>query len=187
MSAPRKMPGRSAFRSGASASGFTLIEVLVVMLIIGIVSGIAVLSLRTSSQAGAHGAAQRFRAVLDAVALDALASSRDYGLLVWQRGYAFVQLNDKDKWVAAKLPREAGQATHRLAEGLRASLRVGDQDVSLTPRREDGPPQVLVLSNGEMTPFEIGFESDTAAPPGQAFRVTADAVGHLSTVKREGP
>jgi len=187
MSAPRNTAIRTGPRGGAPASGFTLIEVLVVMLIIGIVSGIAVLSLRTSSQAGAHGAAQRFRTVLDAVALDALARSRDYGLLVWQSGYAFVHLNDKDKWVAAKLPRDAGQATHRLAEGLRARLRVGGQDVSLAPRREDGPPQVLVLSNGEMTPFEIAFQADAAAPHEAVYRVAADAVGHLSAADREGP
>ena len=157
------------------------------MLIIAIVSGMAVLSLRTSSDDGAQGAARRFRSVLDAVSLDSLARSRNYGLQVWQTGYAFVTLDDKGKWVAAELPSDAGEATHRLGEGVRASLRVADQGVSLTPRQEDGPPQILVLSNGEMTPFAIAFRADAAAAQGQVFRVTADAVGHLATVRQGSP
>lgn len=162
-------------------TGFTLIEILVVMLIIAIVSGIAVLSLRTSTDDGPRGAADHFRAALNAVALDSLTKSRQYGLRIWQDGYAFVHLNAKGKWVPAAVAQGAqADGSHALPQGLRARLRIAEQRVSLPLRQETSPPQVLVLSNGEMTPFEIVFAPDRPED-NDAVRVVADAVGHLST------
>lgn len=167
-----------------SDEGFTLIEILVVMLIIAIVSGIAVLSLRTSAEDGPRGAADHFRAALNAVALDSLTKSRQYGLRIWQDGYAFVHLNAKGKWVAAAVARGTrDDGSHPLPEGLRARLRIAEQRVSLPLRQETSPPQVLVLSDGEMTPFEIVFAPDRPGEIGSdnTVRVVADAVGHLRT------
>jgi hypothetical protein len=48
-----------------------------------------------------------------------------------------------------------------LPEQLTISLRLDDRDVALDPDLQDIPdtaePQVLLLSSGEMTPFEAGF------------------------------
>lgn len=184
---------RSALRQAdmRGQTGFTLIEILVVMLIIGVVSGMAVLSLRMSSEGGARGAAGGFRAALNTVALDGLTRSRQYGLRIWEGGYAFVRLNDKGKWVSAELSptlNTSAGGTHSLADGLRARLRIAGEAVRLRLHQDDSPPQVLVLSNGEMTPFEIVFEPEHAVSGShaQVVRVAADAVGHLTTTYGDG-
>lgn len=164
--------------------GFTLIEILVVLLIIAIVSSITVLSLRTGSEDGPRGAADHFRAALHAVALDSLTKSRQYGLKIWQVGYTFVHLNTKGKWVLANVAQGTqADGSHALAKGLRARLDVSGERVSLPLRQEKSPPQVLILSNGEMTPFKIVFAPDRPGGNGSdsAVQVAADAVGHLST------
>jgi len=147
------------------ASGFTLLEVLVVLVIIGIITAMAVVS------TGVLGAdhqmdeeAQRLQAVLAQAREESMLDGRDVGLRVDRQGYDFLRYNGR---VAAWEPvvDDTLLRERELPEGLNASLRLEAREIELEPRTaptEDEPaqPQVLVLASGDVVPFEILLRRD---------------------------
>ncbi|HEX9772964.1 MAG TPA: type II secretion system minor pseudopilin GspH [Steroidobacteraceae bacterium] len=151
--------------SGRCASGFTLLEVLVVLVIIGIISGMAVLSTRVLG--GDHEMdqeAQRLQAVLAQAREESMLDGRDVGLRVDRSGYDFLRFNGRlDAWepvVGDALFRE-----RQLPDGLNAGLRLESRDIELKTRSaptEDAPPlpQVIVQASGDLVPFELLLSRD---------------------------
>ena len=147
------------------ASGFTLLEVLVVLVIIGIITAMAVVS--TGVLGGDHQMdeeAQRLQAVLAQAREESMLDGRDVGLRVDRQGYDFLRYNGR---VAAWEPvvDDTLLRERELPEGLNASLRLEAREVVLEPRAvptEDEPaqPQVLVLASGDVVPFEILLHRD---------------------------
>jgi len=146
-------------------SGFTLLEVLVVLVIIGIITAMAVVS--TGVLGGDHQMdeeAQRLQAVLAQAREESMLDGRDVGLRVDRQGYDFLRYNGR---VAAWEPvvDDTLLRERELPEGLNASLRLEAREVVLEPRAaptEDEPaqPQVLVLASGDVVPFEILLHRD---------------------------
>jgi general secretion pathway protein H len=148
-----------------AASGFTLLEVLVVLVIIGIITAMAVVS--TSVLGGDRQMdeeAKRLQAVLAQAREESMLDGRDVGLRVDRRGYDFLRYNGR---VAAWEPvaNDALLRERLLPEGLNATLRLEAREVELRPRvapTEDTPaqPQVLVLASGDVVPFELLLRRD---------------------------
>ena len=146
-------------------SGFTLLEVLVVLVIIGIITAMAVVS--TGVLGGDHQMdeeAQRLQAVLAQAREESMLDGRDVGLRVDRQGYDFLRYNGR---VAAWEPvvDDTLLRERELPEGLNASLRLEAREIELEPRTaptEDEPaqPQVLVLASGDVVPFEILLRRD---------------------------
>ena len=146
-------------------SGFTLLEVLVVLVIIGIITAMAVVS--TGVLGGDHQMdeeAQRLQAILAQAREESMLDGRDVGLRVDRQGYDFLRYNGR---VAAWEPvaDDTLLRERELPEGLNASLRLEAREIELEPRTaptEDEPaqPQVLVLASGDVVPFEILLRRD---------------------------
>ena len=152
--------GRHGPSLASSDSGFTLLEVLVVLVIIGIVTAMAVVS--TSVLGGDRQIdeeAQRLQAVLAQAREESMLDGRDVGLRVDRQGYDFLRYNGRvGAWELA-----AGDALLRereLPAGVNASLRLESREIELTPRAaptKDAPPQpqVVVMASGDVIPFEL--------------------------------
>ena len=147
------------------ASGFTLLEVLVVVVIIGIITSMAVISVNVLG--GDHEMqqeAERLQAILIQSREDALLQSRDLGLRLDETSFEFLEYDGRtERWrpvLGDPLLRE-----RRLPAGLRVRLRVEDRDVQLKPRQpetERDPiyPQVILQASGEIVPFDVIFSRD---------------------------
>lgn len=147
------------------ASGFTLLEVLVVVVIIGIITTMAVVSVRVLG--GDHEMdqeARRLQAVLIQARDDAMLEGRDVGLRLDEQGYDFLRYDSRSEtWLLEAedpLLRE-----RRLPEGLRASLVIEQRDVKLKSRgagSADQPllPQVVVMASGDLLPFDVLLQRD---------------------------
>ncbi|MEE4161161.1 MAG: type II secretion system minor pseudopilin GspH [Woeseiaceae bacterium] len=151
-------------------SGFTLFEILVVVLIIGIIAGTAVLSvgvLRDDRQVRRE--ADRAAALISILQDEAMLQGREFGIEFTRTGYRFVEYDPfGDRW--AEIPLDDLLRARQLPESMEIELYLDGQSVKLddTPARfvtdEDDDrargielysPHVFVYSSGDLTPFEV--------------------------------
>lgn len=158
-------PGRTA--------GFTLLEVLVVIVIIGILVSLATLTLGGGREARLTEETERLVALVELAREEAVFQSRELGLSFWRGGYAFFEMAAGGQW--APLQGDGLLRPRRLPEDMRLSLFVEDLEVSLSQVEKHDAPQVFLLSSGEVTPFEVTLRVEE----GPARRLSADLLGNL--------
>ena len=171
-------------KRAAALRGFTLIEVMVVVLIIAILVGAAVLSMGTlGSDRELRREAQRMRALLQLMQEEALMQGRDYGIEVRATGYEFL-VYDHDQFIWGYPLDEDLFIEHQLPGELALELTLEGREVVLEEEKDDEAqpePHIMVLSSGEMTPFEMGFYRDLL---GGRFVITAELTGSLELEER---
>ena len=152
--------------------GFTLIELLVVLVIIGIVVGVAVISLSALGRnPPAKAAAQELADLTGLAAEQAVMQGQEYGLRIEPHAYAFYTYDGRS-WSVIK----DDNLFHRRELGAELSLylELEGTPVKLAPPPSTAEvasstpgdttsqplPQVLLLSSGELAPFTISVSSD---------------------------
>jgi len=133
--------------------GFTLIEILVVIVIIGVLVTVATISVQrlgTHDPAGDERA--RLNALLGLAADRAMIEGGEYGLHIGRSGYRFLQYREEG-WSA---PDSEEFRFRDWPEELRIHLEVEGRPVDLESYDEDeSMPHVLLSGTGEMLPFRL--------------------------------
>jgi general secretion pathway protein H len=166
--------------TGRSASGFTLIEVLVVVLIIGIMVAGTVLSLQTSGQdRELDKERDRILALSGHLRDKAALENREYGIRCFIGGYEFLVYEPRGaRWEA--LTGDLQFRPRKLPPGIEATLEVEGRPVILPPEKEPGPddqertPQIMLYSSGEMSLFEWSLRR-SGGGPGVSFEPDPEA------------
>jgi general secretion pathway protein H len=177
-------------RLGRAMRGFTLLELLVVVVIIGVLAGSLVFSARdiTGNVRRLEQEAFRLRGLIGLLREEALLQTRDYGIVFAESGYRFYVF-DYTQFAWVPPANEQLFVDHAVPEGISVELRLEGRDLTLeedfdVAAEEDAAaePQVLILATGELTPFTAGFYTDFN---GGRFLLTAAIDGTLE-VSREG-
>jgi len=150
--------------------GFSLIEILVVIVIVGIVMSIAVLSLTlVGGDRDVRDEALRVLTLLEVAQDESMLQGREFGLELMQGSYRFVEFDP----ITGQWSEVIGDDTLRLRElpeEVELALYIEDRRVLLKadPVRTDDDdrgvesyaPHILIYSSGDVTPFELRFMRD---------------------------
>jgi general secretion pathway protein H len=185
---PTSVTGNSISRltSRAVQRGFSLLELLVVIAIIGILVGAVVLSIGVvGPDREIEQEMQRLRSMVDLLHEEALMQSRDYGLMFTRTGYR-IYVYDYKQLAWAEPAGDRLLRERRLPQPLELVLALDDRELQLLPdfesqEIENPEPQVMILSSGELTPFELDFYRDRADDA--HFTLTGELDGTLEIAR----
>jgi general secretion pathway protein H len=170
--------------------GFTLVEILVVVVIMAIVISLAVLSIGTTGRdAQLDEESRRIEGLVGLLHERALLEGRDFGLRIEPAAYEFVAYDTRrDRW--QPLNQEQEFRRRNLPKGLSFELQLDSQVVVIKPidrtlASSDIPgPQVAIAASGEGTPFRLTLLRDATQARAS---VDGDALGKVSRISSDHP
>ncbi len=156
------------------AQGFTLLEVLLVMTIVGLLAGLAILSIGALDQRRLQAEADRLQIALNQAADASLLKQQTIG---WRydeqlNSYHFLLLSLDGDWLQAE---DNLFKPHPLPANATILLEKPDIIEKQKPTQEQ--PQIVFLSSGEYTPFSLQISSKTSET---GFRLEGDGFNSIS-------
>ncbi len=166
----------SASARPSHGSGFTLIEVLVVVVIIGIISAVVVLGLgNVGDDRELQTEARRITSLIEMASDEATLQGRDFGLELLQTGYRFVEHEPlTGHWSEVfgddlMRLRQLAQDTEfvlfledrRVLLDIDAADSARNDDTDDNDLGQDYLPHILILSSGDITPFRLEIVRNT--------------------------
>ena len=155
---------KSLFRNPASlrrsARGFTLIEILVVMVLIALLAGVVAMTIGEGNQRRElANEAKRFHAVLRMAADEAIFQNVEIGVVLGTEQYEFLAYNEeKSRWEG--MPQNFLKS-HQFPDWIEVEFNREEQAATLPVQSDDSreeearTPQFMLLSSGESTPFRV--------------------------------
>lgn len=184
-----------------SAQGFTLLELMIVILIMGVMVTFASLSIGNRvNEDKLENEARRTEAILRLASEEAEAKGIEIGLRFTEGGYRLLTIDAERQWqdyeVSGPLRRRVFAepfALNLLVEGRAIRLPpelTPEQELALaksqtlkSARENDAQrltPQILLLSSGEITPFTLLM---TAPGIEAGYRIESDAFGRIERAR----
>lgn len=134
-----------------NSQGFTLIEIMVVIVIIGITVGFALIAF------GDFGESKRILFAAEQLANNlrlaqqqAILQTQTLGLRIDNQGYQILQLQNSTQW--SPLSNKGIFKPNYFPQNTVISLNTNSVSLS-------GTPAIIISTSGEMTPFTLSFES----------------------------
>jgi general secretion pathway protein H len=158
-----------------ASGGFTLIELMVVVLIIGLLAAAMVLSVGIVGRDQAlEKESERAFALIKYAREKAEVQTREFGLYLGEHDYEFLTF-DPRKNIWRPVDEDDSMRLRELPDGLRLRLVVEGRAVVLRdpdPRKTEEQlkkeslervPHVIIFSNGDLTPFSLTLEREDPA------------------------
>lgn len=164
-------------------AGFTLLEILVVVFIIGVTATFAIIAFSSRAVDDKLATeARRLEQLLRLASEEAVVHGIELGFLTDGGTYAFLAADEeRGGWVF--YPDEGPLRERELPKGFEIKLAVDDFDLPVAEKAKDEDekekqltPQIYFLSSGELSPFELELTADGAK---QRYRYSAKLTGEI--------
>lgn len=170
--------------------GFTLLELLVVVLILGILVSLASLSFSTNEMSRIKEETQRLASLMSLAREQAILDGQEIAVAFTDSGYQF-EVFDGKGWMPMEgddllrrrgFPDVLSMEINLIGEPMKlAAMNVDEEaDADTTDEKkkaEEEPVRVFLLSSGEVTPFELFMGHEDASG---GYLLSGDALGKLS-------
>jgi len=146
----------------AAAAGFTLIEILVVVVIIGVVTAGMLLSISlTGRDPELEKESDRLFTLVNYAREQAELQTREFGVLFADDGYEFLTY-DVRRGIWRDVFEDDALGARKLPDGLDFKLTIEARPVVLKRPKDatDKTPQLMIFSNGDLTAFVATLERD---------------------------
>lgn len=175
-SSPSAAPRRCAHERGGA--GFTLIEILVVVAIIGIVTSVILLSISLAGRdTPLQRESDRLYSLMTYAREQAELQTREYGILFQEDSYEFLVYDGLlAQW--RSVTEDDVLSARKLPAGLGVQLVVDARPVVLRRPTDahDKTPQVMIFSDGDLTSFAASLLRDGGT---RSITVTQNDQGQL--------
>jgi general secretion pathway protein H len=132
--------------------GFTLIEIMVVMLVIGIVLGIVSVNLEPDRETPVRNEARRMVLLLQTAQQESILQGKVLAVAIEHQGYYFLMLNDNNEFK----PMDGDEVLH--ARPLPSGVVISRVDIEgMTEDKDTETPRLILLPTGELSPFTVIF------------------------------
>lgn len=157
-----------------SIIGFTLIEILIVMLIISIVSSVAVLTISHNEKSELHTFSKQLANLLRLAEEQALLQPAVLGFNFDDTSFAFYQFqeNARDKNNQWQELTDSTLARHTIPKGISLNLKINGADVDNKP----GQPKLIISNNGDVPAFVL-LIGEKDHPP--LYQIVGDEDGSI--------
>jgi general secretion pathway protein H len=170
-------------------SGFTLIEILVVILIISIVTSVALLSISQNENRKLQALSNEILQTLTLAQEQAMLQPSVLGLSIKPDSYEFAAYHrsedvKKNAWVPLQ---DKLLASHVIPEGIELSMQLANQEHAnqghaseqqLNEQQPKHSPQIIISTNGDITPFAIYIGKKGQSP---RYVIKGDADGNVTS------
>tara|TARA_R110001592_G_scaffold198448_1_gene446666 strand:+ start:23595 stop:24254 length:660 start_codon:yes stop_codon:yes gene_type:complete len=169
----------SSLNVASKPNGFTLIEILVVLVLLGLISSIALTTVGGGNQTREmHNEIRRLQAVLLMASDEAVFSNEEIGVMIESDHYAFLTFDEQEgrwedsekyslkmhalpEWLTIDFQREGKK--RKILGGHSKKFLDGESEYASDLGIMDGidqgkKPHFMLLSSGEITGFTIGFQ-----------------------------
>jgi general secretion pathway protein H len=158
--------------------GFTLIELMVVVVIVGILVGAITFGLAgRDREEQLRTEAERLALLIEMARSEAIQRNEEWGIAIGPADYRFFAFDAaRKRWVEQK-----GQPFHaRTVADMALTVHVEAKSIPGTKPAQD-VPTIIMFSSGEQTPFEVEI---TPAWKAQPWRVASDGLARTSAQRR---
>ncbi len=164
--------------------GFTLIEILVVMVIIGVVAGMAALVVSGNKERRQlENETRKLLAILQLTQEESVFQNVEIGVRIDSDGYEFRALNEEDM-VWAEMPQDYFRK-RAFPEWLDVEFKGQNTEFKLKQTKSSAKPaflpQLLFLSSGENTPFTVVLKAKQS--PDIKFSLESDGLNAIKLVE----
>ncbi len=164
-----------------ASSGFTLLEMMIVLVVMGTMLAIVSLSFGSIESDPVEKDLKRLRFDVEVIANEAIIRAEPLGMGFTEQGYAFFKQDEAGSWEIIKDDRLL--EPRKLGEQVHSGLFIEQVQVNLTGSLDLAEPQVFIYPTGEMTAFE--YELQSGVLPVQ--RVEFNALGQPVLPAEENP
>lgn len=166
--------------------GFTLIEILVVLVLLGLISSIAVVSVGMNNQnRELENEIRRIHSLMRFAADESVLQNIELGFYIDSESYEFLEYEEEgNSWIAVADPE---LRPRNLPEWVSVEL-TRDDDIKELPVPEDSEekkPLLVFFSSGESTEFTLSFFVDGAGKSG--YEISSNGYQAIALITPENP